>query len=418
VTGLEQDSSHGWSSSELASDQSRPGEARGDLAILGGRDATGAPLDLLVLDGVVVEATRGRLSVSDVPILDATGLVVAPGLIDLQVNGAGGADVTAEPERLAVVGAELVRHGVTAYLPTVITSSPESRAAALSALSDEREAAGPAGRAIPLGLHLEGPMISPGRRGAHPEQWLRPPTLELVEGWSRGAGVVMATIAPELPGALAVIAELRARGVVVSVGHTEATAAEVQAAVDAGATCATHLYNAMTPLTAREPGPVGAALGSAGLTAGLIVDGVHLDPYAVRAAWNALGPDRFWSVSDTTAALGLGDGPTRLGDQDVVVRDGAVRLADGTLAGSAASLAHCVRTLWTTTGCSLAEALATATSTPARIVRDSRRGSLALGSRGDVVLLDADAGTGRLEVVATVVGGAVVDGAVVDRRER
>jgi N-acetylglucosamine-6-phosphate deacetylase len=392
-----------WSSSGRTGDRSGPGDAGADLAVLGGRDPSGTPLDVLIRDGVVVGATRGSLDPTGMPTLDATGLVVAPGLVDLQVNGAGGVDVTAEPERLSEVGAELVRHGVTAYLPTVITSSAEARAAAFAAVAVEREEAGRAGRAVPLGLHLEGPMISPNRRGAHPEQWLQAPSTELVAGWSRDAGLVMATIAPELPGALEVIATLCARGVVVSIGHTEATTGQVRAAVEAGATCATHLYNAMPPLTAREPGPVGAVLGGSGLTAGLVVDGVHVDPYAVRTAWNALGPDRFWSVSDTTAALGLGDGPTRLGDQDVVVQGGAVRLADGTLAGSAASLADCLRRLWTTTGCSLAEALATATSTPARMVGDPRRGSVDLGSRGDVVLLTA----GRLDVVATVIGGVV-----------
>jgi N-acetylglucosamine-6-phosphate deacetylase len=374
------------------------------LVVHGGRDAGGEPLDLTVLDGVVSSSAP-----DDSPILDATGLVVAPGLVDLQVNGAAGADVTAEPERLAEVGAELVRHGVTAYLPTVITAPASAREAGLVALAGERSAlAQGATRAVPLGLHLEGPMISPERRGAHPEQWLRPPSAALVEGWSRSAGVVMATIAPELPGALEVVAELTRRGVVVSVGHTAATPAEVEAAVAAGARCATHLYNAMPPLSARAPGPVGAVLGSDALVAGLIVDGLHLDEYAVRTAWRALGPDRFWCVSDTTAALGLADGPTRLGDQDVVVIGGAVRLADGTLAGSAVSLADCVRTLWATTGCSLAEALATATSTPARLVDDSSRGTLSPGSRGDLVLLDVDAATHRLTVVATVVGGVVV----------
>jgi N-acetylglucosamine-6-phosphate deacetylase len=369
------------------------------LSVRGGRSATGEALDITVVDGVIVESAGGADE-----ILDATGLVVAPGLIDLQVNGAGGADVTAEPERLAEVGAELVRHGVTAYLPTVITSSLEARSAALHALAGE---AGVVDRAVPLGLHIEGPMIAPGRRGAHPERWLRMPSLDLVAGWSRDNGVVMVTIAPELPGALEVIAELCRRGVVVSVGHTAATARQVEAAVAAGATCVTHLYNAMPALTAREGGPVGATLGSATLTAGLIVDGIHLDPSSVRTAWQALGPDRFWCVSDTTAALGLGDGPTRLGDQDVMVADGTVRLADGTLAGSAASLAYCVRTLLATTGCTLAEALATATTTPARLVGDKARGLLTAGARGDLVLLDHDPATGRLDVVATVVAGNV-----------
>jgi N-acetylglucosamine-6-phosphate deacetylase len=370
-----------------------------DLAVHGGRDATGTPLDVVVVDGGVTRQPAARGDT-----LDATGLVVAPGLVDLQVNGAGGVDVTAAPARLAEVGVELVRHGVTAYLPTVITAAPESRAAALAALDGAR--ATPGQGAVPLGLHLEGPMISPERRGAHPAEWLRSPSVELVEGWSRDAGVVMVTLAPELPGVVEVITALVRRGVVVSIGHTAATAAQVEAARAAGATCATHLFNAMPPMSARDPGPVGAALGGV-LVAGLIVDGVHLDEHTVRTAWRALGPDRFWSVSDTTAALGLGDGPTRLGDQDVVVADGAVRLADGTLAGSAASLAHCVRTLWTTTGCTLADALTTATETPARLIGATDRGTLAPGARGDLVLLDVDEATGRLDVVATVVGGAV-----------
>ena len=373
-----------------------------DLTITGGHDVHGAPLDVHVVDGVIAEhgSDKGDR-------LDATGLVVAPGLVDLQVNGAAGVDITADPERLGLVGAELVRHGVTAYLPTVITSAPEARTAALSALATERAVAGSEGRAVPLGLHLEGPMISPDRRGAHPERWLRPPSLELVADWSREAGVLMTTIAPELPGALDVIAELVRRGVVVSIGHTAANGADVEAAVAAGATCATHLFNAMPRIGARDPGPAGAVLGSTTVTAGLIVDGVHLDAHTVRAAWQALGPDRFWSVSDTTAALGLGDGPTVLGGQEVLVEDGTVRLADGTLAGSAASIAHCVSTLWSTVGCSLAEAVATATSTPARLVGDVQRGSLAAGCRGDVVLLNTDS-AGRLEVVATVIRGSVV----------
>jgi N-acetylglucosamine-6-phosphate deacetylase len=374
------------------------------LRVRGGHDADGAPLDLAIAGGMVTAtAPAGSRT------LDATGLVVVPGLVDLQVNGAAGVDVTAEPERLAEVGSELVRHGVTAYLPTVITAPAAARTAALAAVERERSAlAQDVTRAVPLGLHLEGPMIAPARRGAHPEQWLRPPSLELVEGWSRAAGVVLATIAPELPGAREVIAELSRRGVVVSIGHTAATAAEVADAVVAGARCATHLYNAMPPLGGRAPGPVGAVLGSDVLVAGLIVDGLHLDEYAVRAAWRALGPDRFWCVSDTTAALGLGDGPTRLGEQDVVVNGGAVRLADGTLAGSAVSLAHCVRTLWATTGCSLADAITTATRTPALLVGEHERGTLAPGARGDLVLLDVDVATHRLEVVATVVAGVVV----------
>lgn len=290
---------------------------------------------------------------------------VVPGLVDAQVNGAAGIDLTAEPHRLWEVAAALPAYGVVAFVPTVITSDPAARDLALKTLA----AGPPAGwvGAEPLGLHFEGPMIAPTRKGAHPEHWLRPASLDLVDGWSREAGVVMVTIAPELPGAIEVIERLAGRGIVVSVGHTAAGVADVTAALEAGARCLTHLGNAMAPMQAREPGPVGVALGGDGVggpVAGLIVDGHHLDPHFVRAAWCTLGPDRFLSVSDTTAALGLPDGPTRLGDQDVIVADGTVRLADGTLAGSAASLLDCLRVLVAQTGCTIEDAVATATTTP------------------------------------------------------
>lgn len=303
-----------------------------------------------------------------------------PGLVDLQVNGAAGHDLTADPDSLWDVAAALPAYAVTAFLPTVITADPSVPARALEVL-----AAGPPpgwSGAEPLGLHVEGPMLSPLRAGAHPSAWLRDPSPELVAGWSREAGVAMVTIAPELPGALEVVAGLVERGVVVSVGHTDATAAQVAAALDAGARCFTHLGNAMPPVTARAPGPVGVALGHADTVAGLIVDGHHLDPWFVRTAWRALGPARFLSVSDTTAALGLPDGPTRLGEQEVVLADGAVRLADGTLAGSAASLLDCLRVLVAQTGCPVGDAWATATDVPLRL--------LGLPTRRDSVTVSAD----------------------------
>ena len=185
-------------------------------------------------------------------------MTTVSGLVDLQVNGAAGIDLTAEPHRLWEVASALPAYGVVAFVPTVITSDPAAREQALATLA----AGPPAGwtGAEPLGLHFEGPMIAPSRKGAHPEHWLRPPSLDLVDGWSREAGVVMATIAPELPGALEVIERLVSEGVVVSVGHTAADAAAVRAAVEAGARCVTHLGNAMAPMQTREPGPVGVAL--------------------------------------------------------------------------------------------------------------------------------------------------------------
>ncbi|WP_121253072.1 N-acetylglucosamine-6-phosphate deacetylase [Nocardioides ferulae] len=368
------------------------------LRVSGARDAAGSAVELAVVAGVLTSPDRLP---GDAPVLDAAGLTVLPGLVDLQVNGAGGIDLTAEPERLWEVAALLPAHGTTAFCPTVVTAGERTRAVALATL-----AAGPPPGwtgARPLGLHLEGPMIAPARKGAHPPQWLVDPDLALVDGWTRDAGVAIATVAPELPGAIEVVAELARRGVVVSVGHTEASAAQVESAARAGARMLTHLGNAMPAMGARQPGPVGAALAHDRLVAGVIADGHHLDPTTLRLFWRCLGPDRLLAVSDTTAGLGLPDGPARLGDQHVVVADGTVRLADGTLAGSVASLLNCVRVLRDTTGCSLAEAVACATTTPAALVGERSLGRLDPGAAGDLVLVDA-----ALDPVATVVGGRVV----------
>jgi N-acetylglucosamine-6-phosphate deacetylase len=373
------------------------------LLVRGGTDVQGRPLDVTVVHGTIVDPATvpqpGRT-------IDASGLTVAPGLIDLQVNGAAGIDLTDEPARLWDVAAALPQYGVTAFAPTLITTEAATHRAALAVLR-EGPPPGWAG-AAPLGFHIEGPMIAPGRVGAHPPQLLADPSLALVRGWSRDAGVLMATVAPELPGAIEVIEHLVAGGVVVCVGHTDATAAQVDAAVRAGARAFTHLGNAMPPLMPREPGPVGVALAAPDLVAGVIADGHHLHPATLDVYWRSLRPDRFLAVSDATAALGLPDGRTRLGVQDVDVRDGTVRLADGTLAGSAAHVAACLTVLMSTTGCTLAEATATATTTPARLVGDPARGSLAPGSRGDLVLVDA--AHGRFDVVATVIGGEMAHG--------
>ena len=363
-----------------------------DLHVVGGS------VDVAVVAGQVAASPAPRS-----PSYDASGLHVLPGFLDLQVNGAAGIDLTLEPSRLWEVAAALPRFGVTAFLPTVITSSPDARAEALAVLA----AGPPAGwaGAVPMGWHFEGPMIAAARKGAHPVSWLRVPSPSLVEGWSRDAGVAMVTLAPELPEALVVVDQLVERGVVVAVGHTEATAAEVTAAVERGARAVTHLGNAMPALAGRMPGPVGAALSDERLTAGVIADGHHLHPATLAAYWRALGTDRFLAVTDCTAALGMPDGPARLGDQSVVVADGTVRLADGTLAGSAADLAQCLRVLRDATGCSLASAVAGCTSVPAALLGDPTRGHLGVGARGDLTLVDDD-----LRVVATVVGGRLLNG--------
>jgi N-acetylglucosamine-6-phosphate deacetylase len=297
----------------------------------------------------------------------------------------------------------LTRYGVTAFVPTVITCSARQRGAALA----DRAAGGSAADqraahvgAVAVGLHLEGPMLAPARRGAHPERWLERPRPGLVDGWTRDAGVIMVTIAPELPGAIDVIAQLASEGVVVSIGHTDADAACVSAARRAGATAVTHLFNAMAPFGHRAPGPIGVTLADDSLIAGLICDGIHVDPLAVRVAWRALGPARLMLVTDATAALGLGHGRRRLGDVDIDVSVAGVRTADGTLAGSDLALDQAVRNLVAFTGCTATEAVATVTTTPARLLGLDDRGELEAGRRADVTVLDE-----RLRVVATFVGG-------------
>lgn len=356
----------------------------------------------VVLDGDRIAAVGASRVTSGDRRFDASGLIVAPGFIDAQLNGAHGIDVTSEPHRIGELGVHLCRYGVTAFAPTVITCSPGQRTAALAA-----DLAG-AGGAIAVGLHLEGPMLAPGHRGAHPERWLATPSAELVDGWTRANRVAMVTLAPELPGALDVIEQLVAAGVVVSLGHTGSDAAQVAAAVQAGATAVTHLFNAMAPFGHRTPGPIGVTLADDALLAGLICDGIHVDPIAVRAAWRALGPQRCLLVTDAIAALGLPPGRHRLGETVVDVGEGGARTTGGTLAGSVLALDQAVRNLLAFTGCSIADAVTTVTATPARLLGLADRGALVPGGRADVTLLDAE-----LRVVATFVGGELVH--LVDR---
>ena len=332
--------------------------------------------------------------------VDGSGLLAAPGFVDLQCNGGCGIDLASEPERLWELGAELPRWGVTAWLPTIVTSPPEVVERALATL----DAGPPPGwvGAVPLGLHLEGPFLAPSKKGAHVAGLLRTPSREAIEGWTREAGVALVTLAPELDGASEVIRALVERGVVVSIGHSAADHGQARQAVDAGARWVTHLFNAMAPLHHRQPGLVGVALTDERLHVGLIADGIHVHPDVVAIAQRALG-ERLTLVTDAVAALGMGPGEHQLGRARVTVTDDGVRLADGTLAGSDLSMDAAVRNLVSFTGCGPEVALAAASGTPARILGDERRGALEPGRRADVVLL-----TQSLEVAATIVAGEVV----------
>ena len=336
--------------------------------------------------------------------VDGAGLLASIGLLDLQVNGAAGHDLTSDPESIWAVGAALPRSGVTAFLPTLV--SP-----AFDVVDRAREAflAGPPDGytgATPLGWHVEGPFLNPARAGAHDPACLCAPNAPAVAGWSPETGVRIATLAPELPGALEIVRALAARGVTVSVGHTEATRDEAAAAFDAGARFVTHLFNAM-PKDHTAPGVVAAALADERVTVGIIPDGLHVEPERVALVHRSVGTKRLAIVTDAIAALGMPPGRHRLANRDVEVDEESARLPSGVLAGSVLSLDEGVRNLAAYAGIAADEALLAATATPADLLGLPARARLAAGGIGDLVLFDAN-----LAPVLTVVGGRVAHDAL------
>jgi N-acetylglucosamine-6-phosphate deacetylase len=331
---------------------------------------------------------------------DLSGLMVSAGLIDLQINGAFGEDFTSDPESIWRVGARLPEHGVTAFVPTIITSPPDRIEAALA----ELESRPPGYRgAEPLGLHLEGPMLSPRRPGIHDPDLMQSPASTQIDGWNRASGVCIVTLAPELDGAREVVESLCDGGVVVSAGHTAVDYDQARDAFGWGISLVTHLYNAMEPFEHRAPGLVGATFDSDEVTAGLIVDGLHSHPSAVRAAWRMLGPDRLALVTDAIAAAGMGDGRYQIGSVSALVADGKPVDGEGRLAGSTLLLDEAVRNLIEFTGCNIEEATAAASAVPARVLGLPDRGRLEVGSRADLTFFDH-----MMQVVATMVEGEMV----------
>lgn len=335
-------------------------------------------------------------------VIDAAGQVLVPGFVELQFNGGFGDDFTDDPSTIWRVAEKLPRYGVTSFLPTIITSPLEKIAAGQSVVTGSQPSGFSGAR--PLGLHVEGPFLNPAKKGAHNPKYLRAPDAAAVAAWSPATGIRLVTMAPELPGALNVISALASRGVLVSAGHSNATFEQAVAAFDAGARYGTHLFNAMSALGHRDPGLPGALLTDPRPTVGVIADGVHTHRSVIRLAWQALGPHRMNLVTDAMAALGMPPGRHLLGDFEVVVDETSARLADGTLAGSILSLDQALRNLIEVTGCPLAEALPTLTTTPARAIgMDHERGRIVRGQVADMVLLTAD-----MRVSATIAEGEVV----------
>ncbi|CAN5694247.1 N-acetylglucosamine-6-phosphate deacetylase [soil metagenome] len=328
----------------------------------------------------------------------ARGLA-APGFVDLQVNGFGGVDFLAtDADGYRTAGEALARTGVTAHQPTFISSPWKSYEDAL-AVARALEPA-PGGPRI-LGVHLEGPFISPRWAGAHNPANIIEPDLEAAGRLCSMGPVTYVTLAPEIPGALELIDFLIERNIVVACGHCDADAPTAHAAFDRGARALTHIYNAQRRWQSRDPGVAGAALVRPDVTVQAIVDLVHLAPEAAYAAFLA-ARGRFAIVTDAIMAAGLQDGSYRLGDQAISVADGAARIGDGTLAGSVSTMDAAVRNL-VSLGASLSDALDAASRVPAELVGRSDLASLRPGAPADIVVLDDS-----LAVRRTLVGGAEV----------
>ncbi|HVL99605.1 MAG TPA: N-acetylglucosamine-6-phosphate deacetylase [Egibacteraceae bacterium] len=322
--------------------------------------------------------------------------LAVPGFVDLQVNGFAGVDfLGADVAAYGEVGGALLRSGVTAFQPTFISSPPGAYLAALDVAGRAQSTA--VGPRL-LGVHLEGPFLSPQFAGAHDPAHLVDPQVDLADRLCDAGPVRYMTLAPERPGALDLIAHLVARGITVAVGHTDADAPTAHAAFDRGARAVTHIHNAQRRWRARDPGVAGAALARRDVVVQAIVDGVHLAPETTLAAFLA-ARGRFALVTDAIEAAGLPDGRYRLGDRDVTVNGGAARLADGTLAGSVLSMDAAVRNL-VALGATIVEAVEAATRVPAGLVGRPELGTLRPGTPADLVVLDDD-----LLVQRTVVRG-------------
>ena len=363
---------------------------------------------LVVEDGLISEVSSR--STKEVPghasLVDFGDAVLAPGFVDIHMHGGAGLDVMrALPSELPRLGRFLTTYGVTGYFPTTVAAPLDATCAALGRLADAIEAAATNANPVqarPLGIHLEGPFLSHKRRGVHPPENLVTPTVEIFDRlWQAARGHVrMLTIAPEIPGAMEVIAEAARRKVCVSIGHSDAEMPIAQDAVNAGARHATHTFNAMRPLDHRDPGIIAEVLTDDRLSADIIVDGIHVAPPIVKLFLQAKGRERAVLITDAISATGMPDGRYQLGPIEVDVKDGKCT-SGGSLAGSVLTMDRAVRNVTQFSSWSLRDAVRAATLNPARAVGLSgHHGVLAQGAEADFTVL-SPAG----EVLKTIVRG-------------
>jgi N-acetylglucosamine-6-phosphate deacetylase len=370
-----------------------------------------------LLDHPVVVIEDGRISsigvrsTSEIPaqaqVLDYPSATLAPAFFDVHIHGAAGHDLMeATPEALKAVGRFLASRGTGGYLATTVTAPLDETLRALAGLAKLLEAPPSPAQARPLGIHLEGPFLSHLKRGVQPQEYLLAPDIAVFDRLFDAAQghVRLMTLAPELPGAAELAAHATARGVRVSMGHSNATAAETRAAIAAGAVSATHTYNAMRPLDHREPGILGTVLTCDALFAELICDGIHVAPEMVKLWWRAKGPERCLLVTDAMSAAGMPDGEYMLGGFPVQVANGRA-MARGVLAGSVLTLDRALSNFVAFTGAPLDQALRLLTVNPAAMTGLSNQaGSLAVGVPANLVAVDA---AGKL--IASLINGGLAE---------
>jgi len=350
---------------------------------------------ILVREGVIEFAgPRADIEIpagtKEVTRTDSTAI---PGFLDVHVHGAGGRDVMeADQSALSTITGRLAAFGTTSLLATTITAGIEETCHAVEEVSKyiSTQYQTNAARAEILGIHFEGPFLSKERRGVHPTEFLRPPSAELLQRFLQAASgnARILTIAPELPGATPCIDAARSLGMVVSIGHTDATYEQARAAMAHGAHHATHVYNAMRPFTHRDPGVIGAVLTTPDVTAELIADGVHVDEIAMKVLLQAKGARGVILISDGTSATGMPDGKYMLGGLEVTVSSGVCRNSEGKLAGSTLTLDRALRNI-VQLGIPLADALGMLTLNPATLLGiEFKKGALRTGADADIILLN------------------------------
>lgn len=356
--------------------------------------------NLFIVDDKISEISDRKPT--DEEVVDANGLYVSPGFIDVHTHGRGGSD-TMYPtfEDLNTISKATLKTGVTSFLPTTMTMPVDDIAKAIENVVVNKDKV--EGAQI-LGTHLEGPFFNKKYKGAQPEECMILPTVENYLSFVKDNQEVVRkiSIAPELEHSIEFIEYLKDKNTVVSLGHTNATYEEAQRAIDAGATSGTHTYNAMTPLTHRAPGVVGAVMINDSVYAELILDGVHVNYAAAKVLLRAKGKDKIILITDSLEAAGLENGKYLLGNQDVYVKDGEARLIDGTLAGSIVCMNTAVRNAYQHLGLALNEAVNLASYNVACSINEELIGEIKEGYYADIIMFDED-----IDIKKTMIKGNV-----------